>query len=341
LKDAYPPDMVRAINNGEPYGLRSQANLKGNPLWTNERIGALLIANGDPRFGDYRGWKPDYTAQGNPGSNIMDAWEWVDRWNAQFLGHWENAQYLTIDKGQKMVLGSFHLNKEKQRVLLAICNYEPEAIDDLPVTLNLSALGLSGTLYAEDAITSEPIALGPDGSMKLDIYGQRYRMIRIGHEKPQFAVDNLGENILKTAPPELTDKWKVELPLEPNSIYVLTAQLRMDKPMGAGTENLNANGVISQFVSPLIGGADVECQAGKLPSVKTVNDNYAGGPTPYRRSPHYAQQSMQQYWEQTPGWVSVHIPYGTGPAPTGAALEIRKTGTGDFVLNDLQVRNVK
>jgi hypothetical protein len=341
LKEAYPPDMVRAMKNGEPYGLRTQSNLKGGPLWVNERIAALLVGNGDPRFGDYRGWRPDYTAQGSPGSNINEAWEWVDRWNAQFLGHWENEQFLTIDKGNKMVLGSFHLNRDKQRVLLCVSNYEPEPIDDLSVKLNISALGLSSQLYAEDAITSEPVALAEDGSMKLDVYGQRYRLIRIGHDKPQFAAENLGANILKDPPAELSKAWQTGLALEPNSTYLLTGTFKMDKAMGADTPTPNANGSVGNFLQPFISGEDIECQAAKLPVVNSVNDNYPTGPVPYRQSPHYRNQSMQQHWEQTPGWVTLHIPYGTGAAAKNATLEIRKTGAGEFVLKDLQVRKVK
>lgn len=339
LKEGYPPDMVRAIKNGEPYGLRSQSNLKGGPLTVNARIAALLPANGDPRFGDFRSWKPDYTSVGNPGANIMQAWEWVDRWNARFHGYWENGQLLQIAAGDRMVLASFWSNPKPQRLLLVVSNYEQQPIDDLPVKFDLARLKLKGPLYAEDAITWQPVEITANGSLKLDLLGERYRLIKISRDRPRFDESQLGKNLLADAPEMLDKSWQSPaLPLEPGSVYVLRAQFRIDKPMGEGSGNPNDYRAVTHALIPALAGEGILCLAGDEPSTKLVNDNYPTGPVPYHQSMHYIQQAVQRHWERTPGWVSLLIPYGTGAAPKTGSISIQVTDPGQVQVRNIELR---
>jgi len=137
--------MVRTIMSHDAYGLRCEANLREGPLFFNEKLAALLVNGADGCLLDYRSWDPGYEAQAMPAVNIWEAWEWVDRFNAQWLGWWENANYLTIDRGNKMILGSMYV-QQGEKILLVVTNYEVEPVDDLPVHRNLERQGLAARI---------------------------------------------------------------------------------------------------------------------------------------------------------------------------------------------------
>ena len=56
---------------------------------------------------------------------------------------------------------------------------------------------LDDKLYAEDAVTCEAIEL-KDGALKISIFPQRYRMVKISKEVPLYNADRLGPNLLAT-----------------------------------------------------------------------------------------------------------------------------------------------
>ena len=183
----------------------------------------MLVNGAEPRFQDHRHWKVGYEPQAAPAISIWNAWDWVDRWNAQWLGWWENKEFLNVEcrmpNGQKPeVYASLWLQKGKNhpsqgdfapKVLLIVTNYETEPLDDAEVKLNLAKCEFKGKVYAEDAVTLEPIAITPDGAMKLDILQQRYRLVKISNEPPRFRDDALGPNIFTNVPPAaLTNEWR-------------------------------------------------------------------------------------------------------------------------------------
>jgi hypothetical protein len=177
--------------------------------------------------------------------------------------------------------------------------------------------------------------------MKLDILPERYRLIKISADKPRFDESNLGPNILTKAPAELNENWQSPIALEPNSTYLLTAQFKIDKPIGIDSGTPNANGGVGHYFSPAIGGAGIECIAAKNPAVNLVNDNYPNGPVPYRQSPHYQHQCVQQHWESTGGWVKLMIPYQTDSSAKDDVVQIRVTDADQVQIKDLAVRKVK
>jgi len=318
LREAYPPDMVRTIMSHDAYGLRCEANLREGPLFFNEKLAALLVNGADGCLLDYRSWDPGYEAQAMPAVNIWEAWEWVDRFNAQWLGWWENANYLTIDRGNKMILGSMYV-QQGEKILLVVTNYEVEPVDDLPVHLNLEKLGLAAPIYAEDAVTLEPVAISEDGGMRLDILKQRYRLLKISHQPPRFCEGALGPNLILHAP-DVSDTtwWSTEIPLDANSVYVLSAQIKIDKPIGADSESPNfmdkSTPSVRHYLSmhlvdaPGVDGINGTGKKSLCPSEKD------GEMIPYRDTPFYQQSYAPQMWEKTPGWSQIFLPVKTGPA---------------------------
>jgi len=89
-----------------------------------------------------------------------------------------------------------------------VCNYETEPLDELVVKLDLARAGLQGPVYAEDAVTLEPVDIAPDGTLKLDVLRQRYRLIKISGEPPRFRAAALGPNLLPIAPADLSATWQ-------------------------------------------------------------------------------------------------------------------------------------
>jgi len=95
LKDAYPPDMVRANMNGEAYGFRAENNLKGSPLLVNHRMTALLVNGVEGRMMDYRSWRPGYEATAIPRSaSGMHGIGWI----AGTRSSWGIGRMLTTSK---------------------------------------------------------------------------------------------------------------------------------------------------------------------------------------------------------------------------------------------------
>lgn len=341
LKEGYPPGMVRATMTGEAYGFRTQANLKAGPLFPNERIAALLVNGAEPRFHDYRHWKTGYEAHASPAVSVWDAWEWVDRWNAQFVGWWENQDFLSIRAGEQMVLAGLYLHKGK-KALLTITNYEKDPLDDLEVKLHLSQLGFRGPVFAEDAVTLEPVGIDGEGRLKLDLFGQRFRLIKVSAELPRHRAEALGENLLTDAPAEVSENWDSQaIELQPGSVYVLSALVKIDKAIGEGGPNPNYMGMFAPVVShyAFIGldGAGVH---GVHATHKIALCPIKGSEKilAYEETDEYRRSYLPQWWEKTPGWTQMFVLVGSGDKSVPGRFFVRITDAGQARLKDLSLR---
>ncbi|MBI2201025.1 MAG: hypothetical protein HYU43_03700, partial [Armatimonadetes bacterium] len=337
LKEGYPPGVVRATMTGEAYGFRTQANLKDGPLYFNERIAALLVNGAEPRFHDYRFWKTGYEAHATPAVSIWEAWDWVDRWNAEFIGWWENTNFLNVNAAEKMVLASLYLQSGR-KALLTVANYEKEPIDDLEVQLHLAQLGLAEPVFAEDAITLEPVAVEPGGRMRLDLLGQRYRLVKVSPQPPRFREEALGPNLLVQPPAEITENWtSPEIPLDPASTYILSARVRIDRNLGEGGSSPNIMGKFAPSIGhyafialegPGISGVNATRKLA-LCRVEGVDQ-----PVPYLETDVYRRSYLPQWWEKTPGFTPLFLVVATGPATDSGRFIVRTTDPGQAVFND-------
>jgi hypothetical protein len=345
LKDGMPPDMIRANMAGEQYGFRAEVNLKGGPMHWNEKNAAILVNGTEPRFHDFRMWKPGYEAQANPAVSIWNAWDWVDRWNAKWLGHWENSEYAKVNGGTNMVLASFHWNEKLQRVLLVLGNYETEPLDDVEVKLDLKKLGFKGQVFAEDAITLEPVAIGADGVLKLDVLEQRYRLIKVSLDHPRFEDSKLGPNLLADAGATVDKTWSsAPVKLEPNAIYTVSAQIKIDTKMGADSKNPNVMTMfspsITHYVAMRLEGDGVH-GINATNSLSLCSVEGTDKLIPYAETDHYKRAYIPQYWEKTPGWLTVFFPVGTGTNAANGKLTIGITDAGQAQVKDITLRKVQ
>lgn len=244
-----------------------------------------------------------------------------------------------------MVLASCWWNARLKRVLLMLGNYELGPMDDVGVRLDLAKLGLKGKVYAEDAITLEPVAIGADGTMKLDVYGQRYRLIKISHEPPRFRDEVLSANLLTNAPPVVDKSWQSdELKLEPNSMYVVSAELKIEKPLGEGSFNPNEmtmfSPAIRHYVTLLLDGAGVHgivaTNTLALCGIKGQEGMY-----PYPETPTYKQNYFPKHWEKTPGWLRLFLPVGTSNNVTTGRVAIGVTEAGQAQVKEISLQKVR
>jgi len=301
LKEGYPHDMVRSIMTGDAYGFVTGANLKDGPLYPNERIAALLVNGAEPRFLDSRAWGVGYAQHKTPAVCIWDAWDWIDRYNADWLGWWENRDYVVTDRSDNQVLASLWLQPGK-RALLVVTNYEEHGIDDLPVKLNLAKLGLTGPAYAEDAMTLEPVAIDAAGLMPLDVFSQGYRLIKVSNDPPRFRTEALSENLLPDPPASLRESWvSPYLDLKPGSVYIISADIRIDKEPGLTSENPNAMGRFSPAVRHKIGLAlDAPDVVGVAGTSRRSGSGYTG-------ENHYRHNYTPQWFKPTAGWARMFL----------------------------------
>jgi len=345
LKDGMPPDMIRANMTGDQYGFRTEVNLKGGPLFWNDKNAAILVNGSEPRFHDYRHWKVGYEAHANPAISVWNAFDWVDRWNAKWLGHWENGEYVKVDGGTNMVMASLYSNEKLKRLLLVVANYEIEPLDDLNVKLDLKKLGLKGQVFAEDAVTLEPVAISANGAMKLDVLGQRYRLIQVSLDRPQFDDSKLGPNLLADGNATMDKGWSsAPLKLEPNAIYTVSAQIKIDKDMGADSKNPN---VMTMFSPQIAHYVSVRLEGDGVHGINATNAlskcNVKGTDelTPYAETDHYNRTYVPQHWEKTPGWMTVFFPVGTGAKAVDGKVSIGMTDAGQAQVKEISVRRLK
>lgn len=243
-----------------------------------------------------------------------------------------------------MLLTSFWLNKTSNRLLLIVTNYETEPTDDAKLKLNLAKLGLKGTLQAEDAVTLEPVAISADGTLKLDILAERYRLIKISNEPPRYGDEVLGENIVAGAPAEITQNWSsADINLDPNSTYVLKAQVKIDKHLGVESQNPNVDlhrmyhYVALQLAGEGINGVNATNKLA-LCSVKGT-DQFL----PYPATDNYRRACVPQVWEKTPGWQDVFVPFGTSSNTVSGKVVVSYTegDAGKATVKTVTLQKVK
>ncbi|MDP6507032.1 MAG: hypothetical protein QF886_25625, partial [Planctomycetota bacterium] len=338
LKEGYPPGMVRTIMTGDPYGFVTAANLKLGPLFWNERIAAMLVNGAEPRFHDYRHWRVGYAAHANPAACIWDAWDWIGRYTgAEWKGWWENGKLLQIESGGKMVLGSFYLRR-REKMLLVITNYEQTPEDELRLRLALKELGFEGRIHAEDAVTSQPLAISERGEMKIDIFGQRYRLIKISKELPRFRREALSETLLMNPPKLLNQTWySPYLDVDENSLHVLQAEVKIERPIGETSKNPNVMGRFSPHIKHYVGIA-LESTSGMITGVNGTTRR--SGDQPFDQTPHYLRTYRPQWWKPTAGWSTMFLPVRVGEKPKNCRFRVYLTDKGEAQIRGLSLRRV-
>jgi len=337
LKKGYPPDMVRAIMTGDPYGFVTASNLKMGPLFYNERIGALLVNGAEPRFLDYRHWSNHYGRHGAPAISIWEAWDWIDRYNAHWLGWWENQQLISVDSKDNEIYASLYLRDEPKRVLLIVTNYEQKPLGKLPVKLNLQKLGFTGPVFAEDAVKHMPIAVDAAGSMTLDLFPQRYRLVMISQDKPRYREQLLSDNLLTNAPESTTKSWvSGDLKLEPNSVYVLRAEVSIPEEIGRNSKNPNHMGRFSPGIRHRVQIA----LSGK--GVWGINgSDRRHGPDDYGKSKWYARSHRPDWWSPTDGYYTMFLPVKTDETASVARFHLHLTDPGQATIRRISLQRVQ
>jgi hypothetical protein len=243
-----------------------------------------------------------------------------------------------------MVLTSFWINRKTNRLLLIMANYEAEPLDDATIKLNTAKLGLKGTLYAEDAVTLEPIAVSADGVLKLDVLGERYRMIKVSNEPARFRNDVLGANLVTDAPAQVDKSWTSgELKLDPNSMYVISAQIKIDQPIGAASADPNKVGAygpaIAHHLSIQLTGDGVNGVNGTNKITLASADEPK--PIPYRETQVYRRSFTPLTWEKTAGWVTYFVVVGTASNTASGKIAVNLTDAGQAQVKEISLRKVK
>ncbi|MBI2190431.1 MAG: hypothetical protein HYU36_00430 [Planctomycetes bacterium] len=180
LREGYPQEAVRVWMTGRPYGFIAQNNIKGEPLGSNQRIGALLAAGAEPRFVPWQNSSINYERTSIPAPAIWSVYAWIDRSTAEWHPHWENDALISHEPRDREIYTSFYLQKGR-RMLLIVTSYETEPVDEVRITLDIEKLGLPAALHADDAITQERLEAS-SGRISLAILPERYRLVRVSTE---------------------------------------------------------------------------------------------------------------------------------------------------------------
>jgi hypothetical protein len=81
--------MIRAVMTGEQCGFRAEVSIKGGPVALERKDRSRPVNGAEPRFEDYRMWKP--ATRPPPAVSVLNAFRLGDRWNAKWMGWWENS----------------------------------------------------------------------------------------------------------------------------------------------------------------------------------------------------------------------------------------------------------
>ncbi|MBI2190438.1 MAG: hypothetical protein HYU36_00465 [Planctomycetes bacterium] len=371
LKEGYPPDDVRVRMVGTAYGFVTSNNLKGAPLHPVERCAALLVAGANPRFafagnpvGEYRGYQRIYQKTPNVVA-IWNAWEWIDLGNtALWHPYWENTDRLSIESprltsGQPPeVYGSFYVIPGR-RILLIVTNYESEPLVGLVARLDLKKLGFDpGTeLYGDDAVTQEFVEVR-DGCVTLDLFPQRYRLIRIAAEKPIYHPEHLGENLFLagafegdavpaavSAPPGQPEAF---LTRETTVRRSGSACLKLEKtqPTGSGIAEFPPCAVrpgdflfsgavrLDSDLSPTL-----EAGIHPRPDYTFVSVGVTGEGLETDPPAEFSYQpNVFQISERTPGWSRFVIPFRATESAKSVKVGLTFYGVGTAYVDDLEIR---
>ncbi len=369
LKEGYSPEDVRIRMVGTQYGYVSQNNLKGTPITPVERVAALIVHGAEPRLmgsglpsSYFRGYQKGNGHNPNT-KDVWEAWKWIDRGRTSlWRPYWENADTLTVTGPDKAEIYGSYYYIPGEKVLLIVTNYEPAPLADIEARLDLKKLGFGADdkLFAEDAITSEPVAL-KDGAVKLGIFSQRFRMVKISREIPRYNADRLGPNLLAGGGFESwPEGFQVAAPLteqgEPYAAKDTTvfhsgiASLRLTK---LGTE-LKAGQVYSVPCAVekgryLLSGylrldADLKAPlegANPRPDYNHVTIGL-NGPGLVTDPPREFSMWGGSYpiGERTPGWQKFMIPFDATEETKTVSIQLVQFGGGTAWLDDLQLQKV-
>jgi len=372
LKEGYPQEDVRVRHTGTAYGFVTSSNLKGHPLHAVERMAALFVAGSNPRLAFagnpayvYRGYQHIYQRTPNV-VETWNAWEWIDVGNTSiWKPYWENTDTLSIKApslssgATPETYGSFYYIPGK-RVLLIVTNYEQEPLAGLVAKLDLKKLGFKGNeqLYGEDAVTQEFVEV-KDGSVSLDLFAQRYRMIKISADKLKLHPDNIGENVFaagaieddKAVPGIITTPPGQSEPFLQRDVATKlngASSLRIEKtqPTGSG---------YAEF-PPIAVAPGSYVLTGCVKLDKDLSPTLEGGSHP---RPDYTYVSIGmnaedvQYdppvefcalvnafliAERTPGWQRFTIPFQAGEQTKQIKLGVTMYGVGVAHVDDIEIR---
>jgi hypothetical protein len=337
LKTGYPQDDVRVRHTGTAYGFITSSNLKGAHLHPNKRIAALFVAGANPRVGG--AGMPNYYSVGyeklyglnNNVVRIWDAWKWIDVGHtALWKPYWKNKDTIAVTAGNAETYASYYVQPGK-RVLLIVANYELDALQDVRVTLDLPKLGFpsNAALFAEDAITQEPVTM-TRGALTFDIYGERYRMIKISADRPRFAEDRLGKNVFAEGDFEnLPDK---DATVKRNG----SASLRVP---GATPLSFKEVAVEPGAQYVLTGFVKIDTDFPEQNWISVGLTNRDGVTTDPPRE--FARVSGEfLIGEKTPGWKHFLLPFKTHEQTKQVGVTIKQIGTGTAWVDDVQIRKV-
>lgn len=366
LKEGYPQDQVRVRMVGSAYGLITSNNLKGETIPAPSRIAALIVAGADPRL--HGGAQPNYYSRGyqlSPSGNansvdIWDAWEWVDRSvTAYWKPYWQNSDTINVQApplpaGDKpLIYTSYYWNPGRKRILLVAANYEKQPVKDVKVTFDLAKLGFDKAtrLYAEDAITREPVEI-KDGAVTVGFFAQRYRLVKISTDLPRYREEKLGPNLLQAADFEnpqgnsFTIKTNITGQAEPFAVldnamaHNGKASLRLQK-----TDNATNTGVIALprvAMTPgqyLLSGYVHLKDDANVPEVTVLALGDGLKFDPPKEFSQWAGKFIITS-DPTPGWYRFVMPFEATENTKEVALEAWIALNGNAWLDDLEVRKV-
>jgi hypothetical protein len=98
----------------------------------------------------------------------------IDRPDTHFVGYWETDAPVQCDDGR--VRCSAYVRPGK--VMLCLGNWSEDAIEDLPVELDLTALTLPSTAGARNALTHESVQI-EGGKVLVDLEPKRLTLVEI------------------------------------------------------------------------------------------------------------------------------------------------------------------
>lgn len=320
IREGYPGDLVRSVMTGTPYGERVVNNLKMGPLFYNQRIGALLVHNAEPRFNfDYGA---GYAAHAQPSVQIEDAWAWVDRFNAQWITlDDEDSPLRAKGESDGRILAGLHWNAASHRALLIVTNQhlQPMVAD---VQVDPGKLGWKGPVYAQDAVGFGALPISSEGGLTLPLLGQGYRLIQISNEPPRFGEQALGPNLLTSSKGEHHAGWRSEaLTLEPG-LYLAMAELKIEATMGQGSSRPNEMGRFSPSV--------------RHGTALSIESKAAASADPRVE----LRTMIVRHWQPTPGWWPVALPFRITTAAE-ARIVLAKAGMGEAMYRHVRLHRVK
>src|ERR1044071_2973809 len=198
---------------------------------------------------------------------VWAAREWIGPYekSTELWGYWKNAQLL--DTGSAEIKGTFHVRRG-ERILLSMLNLDRKAIE-VPVRLDLKALGFTGKVYAYDPFLREEITLQGD-TFKLAFTPEGIRLIQIA-AKPinDFVPEKVGANLLAELTNGVPAGWVANQYVDQNNLQkpkpeelliengTVVIQGRGDNIVG-----LRKNGAASGKGKPYMLEAEVHVDAG-------------------------------------------------------------------------------